>query len=295
MKNHQSPHAVVVVILFALFMLLIIYNSNSRNEGPHYASRAKTPLPASLRKWGVKSEYLPVPGGKVLDQHCNQCVLITSSSHLLGTKLGKTIDQSECTIRMNDAPTTGFSEDVGNKTTFRVVAHSSAYRVMKRPQEFINKTPENILIFWGPQLKMQRSIIKLIERVSLRFPNMTAFAVSGRRMHQFDDLFRKETGKDRETTRSWLSTGWFTMVIAVELCDKLHVYGMVPPSYCNNKTPPHRMPYHYYEPKGPDECTTYIHNENSRRGYHHRFITEKRVFGKWANLYNISFSHPDWE
>lgn len=36
----------------------------------------------------------------------------------------------------------------------------------------------------------------------------------------------------REKSRSWLSTGWFTMVIAVELCDAVHVYGMVPPSYC---------------------------------------------------------------
>lgn len=36
----------------------------------------------------------------------------------------------------------------------------------------------------------------------------------------------------REKSRSWLSTGWFTMGIAVELCDTVHVYGMVPPNYC---------------------------------------------------------------
>ncbi|XP_029142478.1 alpha-N-acetylgalactosaminide alpha-2,6-sialyltransferase 6 [Protobothrops mucrosquamatus] len=292
----KSPHAVVLVILFALFMLLIIYNSNSRGEGLRYAApRNKTPLPSSLKKWGVKGEYVPVSGGKPLDRHCDQCVLITSSSHLLGSKLGRDIDQTECTIRMNDAPTTGFWEDVGNKTTFRVIAHSSAFRVLKRPQEFINKTPENVLIFWGPPVKMQKSIVKLIERVSLSFPNMTAFVASPKRMQQFDDLFQKETGKDRQTSRSWLSTGWFTMVIAVELCDKLHVYGMVPPSYCTMKTPPHRLPYHYYEPKGPDECTTYIRNERSHKGNHHRFITEKRVFAKWASLYNITFSHPEWE
>ncbi|KAL8174489.1 UNVERIFIED_CONTAM: Alpha-N-acetylgalactosaminide alpha-2,6-sialyltransferase 6 [Gekko kuhli] len=86
------------------------------------------------------------------------------------------------------------------------------------------------------------------------------------------------------------------MVIAVELCDRVHVYGMVPPNYCTRKNPlPRKMPYHYYEPKGPDECFTYIHNERSRRGNHHRFITEKRVFANWATLYNITFSHPDWD
>lgn len=64
--------------------------------------------------------------------------------------------------------------------------------------------------------------------------------------------------------------------------------------HCSRRPPPRRLPYHYYEPKGPDECTTYIHNERSRRGNHHRFITEKRVFASWASLYNITFSHPTW-
>lgn len=62
----------------------------------------------------------------------------------------------------------------------------------------------------------------------------------------------------------------------------------------SRRPPPRRLPYHYYEPKGPDECTTYIHNERSRKGNHHRFITEKRVFSSWAGLYNITFSHPTW-
>ncbi|XP_066896755.1 alpha-N-acetylgalactosaminide alpha-2,6-sialyltransferase 6 isoform X5 [Kogia breviceps] len=137
---------------------------------------------------------------------------------------------------MNDAPTTGYSADVGNKTTFRVVAHSSVFRVLRRPQEFVNRTPETVFIFWGPPNKMQKpqgSLVRVIQRAGLVFPNMEAYAVSLGRMRQFDDLFRSETGKDREKSHSWLSTGWFTMVIAVELCDHVHVYGMVPPDYCS--------------------------------------------------------------
>ncbi|XP_038961570.1 alpha-N-acetylgalactosaminide alpha-2,6-sialyltransferase 6 isoform X5 [Rattus norvegicus] len=137
---------------------------------------------------------------------------------------------------MNDAPTTGYSADVGNKTTFRVVAHSSVFRVLRKPQEFVNRTPETVFIFWGPPNKMQKpqgSLLRVIQRAGLAFPNMEAYAVSQARMQQFDDLFRGETGKDREKSHSWLSTGWFTMVIAVELCDHVHVYGMVPPDYCS--------------------------------------------------------------
>ncbi|XP_050782899.1 alpha-N-acetylgalactosaminide alpha-2,6-sialyltransferase 6 isoform X4 [Gopherus flavomarginatus] len=292
----RGQRTAIFVVLFALIMLLIIYSSNSGNEVFHYtALRGKSPHPPNFRKWGVKSGYLPIYGNKTLNSHCHQCVIITSSSHLLGSKLGSEIDQSECVIRMNDAPTTGYEADVGNRTTIRVVAHSSIYRVLKRPQEFVNKTPETILIFWGPPSKMQKSLLKILQHVSMSFPNLSAYVVSPGRMKQFDDSFRGETGKDREKSRSWLSTGWFTMVIAVELCDKVHVYGMVPPNYCSRRPQPGKMAYHYYEPKGPDECTTYIHNERSRKGNHHRFITEKWVFASWASLYNITFSHPAWD
>lgn len=56
----------------------------------------------------------------------------------------------------------------------------------------------------------------------------------------------------------------------------------------------HSVPYHYYEPRGPDECAMYISHERGRRGSHHRFITEKRVFANWARTFNIHFYQPDW-
>lgn len=55
-----------------------------------------------------------------------------------------------------------------------------------------------------------------------------------------------------------------------------------------------KVPYHYYKPRGPDECVTYTQHESSRRGNHHRFITEKQVFARWAKQYNITFIHPTW-
>lgn len=36
----------------------------------------------------------------------------------------------------------------------------------------------------------------------------------------------------RKISNTWLSTGWFTMTIALELCDRIDVYGMVPPDFC---------------------------------------------------------------
>lgn len=31
---------------------------------------------------------------------------------------------------------------------------------------------------------------------------------------------------------SFLSTGWFTMILAMELCEQISVFGMVSDSYC---------------------------------------------------------------
>ncbi|XP_009475188.1 PREDICTED: alpha-N-acetylgalactosaminide alpha-2,6-sialyltransferase 6 [Nipponia nippon] len=308
MSGSTSQRAAALGVLFALIMLLIIYSSGSGSEVfPYSRLRGRARRPPDLKKWGVKSGYLPVCGNKTLTARCHQCVIVTSSSHLLGTRLGTAIDGAECTIRMNDAPTTGYEVDVGNKTSFRVVAHSSLYRVLKRPQEFVNKTPETIFIFWGPPAKMQKSLLKIIQRVSASFPNMTAYVVSPGRMKQFDDLFRGETGKDRYLGASCTVSPPFSASLgqSLGLLHGLHwaggpwgrlgtLGGSVIHVTLSPSPPPPFLPYHYYEPKGPDECTTYIHNERSRKGNHHRFITEKRVFASWAGLYNITFSHPAW-
>lgn len=36
----------------------------------------------------------------------------------------------------------------------------------------------------------------------------------------------------RYNTNTWLSTGWFTMLAALDMCEELHVYGMVHENYC---------------------------------------------------------------
>uniref|UniRef100_F1RS05 ST6 N-acetylgalactosaminide alpha-2,6-sialyltransferase 6 n=1 Tax=Sus scrofa TaxID=9823 RepID=F1RS05_PIG len=128
MSSNKEQRSAVFVILFALITILILYSSNSANEVFHYGSQlGRTRRPVNLKKWSITDGYVPLLGNKTLPSRCHQCVIVTSSSHLLGTKLGPEIERAECTIRMNDAPTTGYSADVGNKTTFRVVAHSSVF------------------------------------------------------------------------------------------------------------------------------------------------------------------------
>ncbi|XDV38186.1 hypothetical protein PO909_007649 [Leuciscus waleckii] len=286
----QGQRMVIYGTVFLITTLLILYSSNSSadlNSSFKLSEIHHAVKNTNLKKWAGKEGYLPVHGNKSMILRCHHCALVTSSSHVLGTHAGDEIDRTECVIRMNDAPTSGYASDVGNRTSVRVVAHSSVFRVVRKPVEFLNRSTKI-----GRDAK--GTLFRLIQRVSMTYRNLSFFVISPGKMQKFDALFQKETGRDRKKSQSWLSTGWFTMVIAIEMCDNIKVYGMVPPNHCGRRPQPKRMPYHYYKPRGPDECVTYLQNERGRRGSHHRFITEKQVFARWAKQYNISYAHPSW-
>ncbi|XP_052656481.1 alpha-N-acetylgalactosaminide alpha-2,6-sialyltransferase 5 isoform X2 [Harpia harpyja] len=211
---------------------------------------------------GLLEGYISVLEHKPLKMHCKSCALVTSSGHLLGSKQGDRIDETECVIRMNDAPTRGYGKDVGNKTSLRVIAHSSIQRILRNRNELLNMSRGAVFIFWGPSSYMRRDgkglVYNNLQLMNQILPQLKAYMISRHKMLQFDDLFKRETGKDRD------------------------------PNHLS-------VPYHYYEPLGPDECTMYISHERGRKGSHHRFITEKRVFENWARTFNIHFFQPDWK
>ncbi|XP_066048719.1 alpha-N-acetylgalactosaminide alpha-2,6-sialyltransferase 5 isoform X2 [Chamaea fasciata] len=186
---------------------------------------------------GLLEGYISVLEHKPLKMHCRSCALVTSSGHLLGSRQGDRIDQSECVIRMNDAPTRGYGKDVGNKTSLRVIAHSSIQRILRNRNELLNMSHGAVFIFWGPSSYMRRDgkglVYNNLQLMNQILPQLKVYMISRHKMLQFDDLFKRETGKDRKISNTWLSTGWFTMTIALELCDRINVYGMVPPDFCS--------------------------------------------------------------
>uniref|UniRef100_A0A669CHD6 ST6 N-acetylgalactosaminide alpha-2,6-sialyltransferase 6 n=1 Tax=Oreochromis niloticus TaxID=8128 RepID=A0A669CHD6_ORENI len=186
-----------------------------------------------------------------MTMQCHNCAFLTSSGHILGSRVGDEIDHTECVICINDAPTTGYESDVGG--------HSSVSYVFRNPNEFLRRTDSHsVIIFWGPPYKIRKdpkaAFYGSLQRVSMTYRDISYLTVTPSKMLTFDDLFLRETGYDR--------TGWFTMVIAIEICDNIKAYGMVPPNHCGQGQ--------------------------------HRFITEKRVFARWAKQYNITFTHPRW-
>ncbi|KAM7106340.1 alpha-N-acetylgalactosaminide alpha-2,6-sialyltransferase 3 isoform 1-T1 [Ciconia maguari] len=242
--------------------------------------------------------YINVKTQEPLQLDCDLCAIVSNSGQMAGQKVGAEIDKSSCIWRMNNAPTKGYEEDVGKRTTIRVVSHTSVPLLLKNPEYFFKETNNTVYVIWGPFRNMRKDgngiVYNMLKKTVDSYPTAKIYVTTEKRMSYCDAVFKKETGKDRKISNTWLSTGWFTMTIALELCDRINVYGMVPPDFCRD--PNHlSVPYHYYEPLGPDECTMYISHERGRKGSHHRFITEKRVFENWARTFNIHFFQPDWK
>lgn len=311
MKVCQGVSGFLVVTMVTSVMLVLkgIFSDRASMPSPAVASSAHSSPPqtaTTVNKHDKPPEtpsvpklqgYTTIMDQKPLKMHCKTCAIVSSSGHLTGGKRGEEIDQLECVFRMNDAPIIGYQRDVGKRTSVRIMAHSSLQRVLRNRQQLLNSSLDTVFIFWGPSQVMRRDgkghVFNNLRQLKQTMPKVKIYIISRIQMLKFDELFKKETGIDRRKSNSWLSTGWFSMATALELCDKISVFGMVPPDYCSS--PSRRsVPYHYYEPSGPEECSMYLSHEKNRRGSH-RFITEKMVFSKWAQTLNIDFHQPDWK
>ncbi|XP_033714564.1 alpha-N-acetyl-neuraminyl-2,3-beta-galactosyl-1,3-N-acetyl-galactosaminide alpha-2,6-sialyltransferase isoform X4 [Tursiops truncatus] len=222
------------------------------------------------------SGYSSVPDGKdflslylplqpLVREPCRSCAVVSSSGQMLGSGLGAKIDGAECVLRMNQAPTVGFEADVGRRSTLRVISHTSVPLLLRNYSHYFQQARDTVYV---------------------------VYTFTERMMAYCDQVFQDETGKNRRQSGSFLSTGWFTMILALELCEEIVVYGMVSDSYCREESRP-SVPYHYFEKGRLDECQMYLAHERAPRSAH-RFITEKAVFSRWAKKRPIVFAHPSW-
>eukprot|EP00057_Strongylocentrotus_purpuratus_P033465 XP_791507.3 PREDICTED: uncharacterized protein LOC586641 isoform X1 [Strongylocentrotus purpuratus] len=227
----------------------------------------------------------------------NTCAIVSSSGQLLGKNSGPEIDSADAVIRMNAAPVKGFENDVGTRTTIRVACFISSNHLTSQAESILRGVgaPETVL-FWGleaPRSKSKAQSVPKVTSLQRKFMNIRFYSHRNEGELSANRLFERETGASRMDTNSWLSTGWFTIMTALDICGEVKVYGMVPDDHCvhfeNEK-----VKYHYYQiGSNPTECTYYKVHEATPKGGH-RFMTEKAIFARWAQTYNLTFHHPTW-
>ncbi|XP_033629134.1 uncharacterized protein LOC117291497 isoform X3 [Asterias rubens] len=131
---------------------------------------------------------------------------------------------------------------------------------------------------------------------AVKFFRFTAGKV-GKSIRMF---FEKIENKTKEMHHKPLSTGWHTLVAALELCDQVTVYGMVPPTFCNSKsnytskTKVVDVPYHYYPPHLRKNDCRYLLLSEKANETGHPFLTEKQAIKRLRKNSNVTFRHPQW-
>ncbi|XP_066275688.1 alpha-N-acetyl-neuraminyl-2,3-beta-galactosyl-1,3-N-acetyl-galactosaminide alpha-2,6-sialyltransferase-like [Branchiostoma lanceolatum] len=242
--------------------------------------------------------YVGVPDeSKQLNMSCGVCAFVTGSGRMLNYKAGNEIDQADCVIRMNEGPVVGYEEQVGSKTTLRVMCFQTIYMVPMNATIFAGKST---LLGWGPLRDMDTEKGKAYQKLKelqISYPDLDVYKLTEDRMRYAESVFVKETGRPWKDSGTWLSTGWWTMMVAMEICDVIKVYGMTSDDFCKNH-PNDQTFYHYftgskYPMEDYRECQYQKRDQNARGGGH-RFLTEKAIFARWAPLNNITFLNPSW-
>ncbi|XP_011362538.1 alpha-N-acetyl-neuraminyl-2,3-beta-galactosyl-1,3-N-acetyl-galactosaminide alpha-2,6-sialyltransferase isoform X2 [Pteropus vampyrus] len=170
---------------------------------PHLSSNSRPTVPGPLHFSG----YSSVPDGKPLvHESCRSCAVVSSSGQMLGSGLGPQIDGAECVLRMNQAPTVGFEADVGQRSTLRVISHTTVPLLLRNYSHYFQQARDTLYVVWGQGKHMDRALGGRTYRTLLQltkvYPGLQVYTFTERMMAYCDQVFQDETGKNRH----WVAT-----------------------------------------------------------------------------------------
>ncbi|XP_055750083.1 CMP-N-acetylneuraminate-beta-galactosamide-alpha-2,3-sialyltransferase 1-like [Salvelinus fontinalis] len=160
-------------------------------------------------------------------ERCRTCAVVGNSGNLKGSRYGPLIDSSDVIIRMNMAPTSGFEEDVGSRTTHHVMYPESAI-------DLDNTTSLLLIPFKTLDLQWITSALTTGSINETYVPVRSRIKANKNRVLVYSPTFFKyvyDTWLERHG--QYPSTGFLSLLFAVHICDKVSVYGFGADRYGN--------------------------------------------------------------
>ncbi|XP_043837562.1 CMP-N-acetylneuraminate-beta-galactosamide-alpha-2,3-sialyltransferase 2 [Dromiciops gliroides] len=154
------------------------------------------------------------------DPHkCRRCAVVGNSGNLRGSGYGRDVDGHNFIMRMNQAPTVGFEQDVGSRTTHHFMYPESA-KNLPANVSFVLVPFKALDLLW---------IASALSTGQIRFtyaPVKSFLRVDKEKVQIYNPAFFKYI-HDRWTEHHgrYPSTGMLVLFFALHVCDEVNVYG----------------------------------------------------------------------
>ncbi|KAM6958933.1 CMP-N-acetylneuraminate-beta-galactosamide-alpha-2,3-sialyltransferase 1-like [Aplochiton taeniatus] len=171
----------------------------------------------------VEKLFWVIPGEQVdmnaSPERCRTCAVVGNSGNLKGSHYGSLIDSNSVIIRMNQAPTSGFEEDVGSRTTHHVMYPESA-------TDLDNSTSLLFIPFKTLDLQWIISALTTGTIEQTYIPVMYKIKANKDKVLIYSPTFFKYVYDSwLENHGRYPSTGFLSLLFAIHVCDEVNVFG----------------------------------------------------------------------
>lgn len=163
------------------------------------------------------------------------CAIVSSAGSMYKSKLGKEIDAHDAVLRFNSAPTEGFEDDVGTKTTIRILNS----QVVSKPEFdfFQSSLYKNItMIAWDPS-KYHGNLTNWYKNPDFdlftsywirrkMYPDESFYILNPEVQWIAWDYIQRNTPGHVEPNPP--SSGFLGILLMMEICNKVDIYEYVP-------------------------------------------------------------------
>ncbi|XP_060054515.1 beta-galactoside alpha-2,6-sialyltransferase 1 [Erinaceus europaeus] len=190
-----------------------------------------TDFPFNTSEW---EGYLPRENIRTKAGPWGRCAVVSSAGSLKSSQLGREIDDHDAVLRFNGAPTANFQQDVGTKTTVRLM-NSQLVTTEKR---FLKDSlyNEGILIVWDPSV-YHSDIPKWYQNPDYGFfdnyktyrkqnPHQPFYILKPQMPWELWDILQQIAPEEIQPNPP--SSGMLGIIIMMTLCDQVDIYEFLP-------------------------------------------------------------------